>query len=74
MKKISCTNFIRCLLLFGVILYLTGCSATTPKQANHNSKAKEIPKSLSYKTEAPAIPPIDKAAPTNFETASFGLG
>ena len=31
---------------------------------------------LAYKTEtdAPAIPPIDAAAPAVFETASFGLG
>jgi hypothetical protein len=30
--------------------------------------------SLAYKTESPAIPPIDAAVPSNFETASFGLG
>lgn len=26
------------------------------------------------KIESPAIPPIDAAAPSTFETASFGLG
>jgi|GEM_PF-6020976 len=30
--------------------------------------------SLAYKTEYPAIPPIDEAMPDNLETASFGLG
>jgi hypothetical protein len=31
---------------------------------------------LAFKTEAdaPAIPPIDAAAPALFETATFGLG
>jgi hypothetical protein len=30
--------------------------------------------SLAVKTESPAIPPIDAEVPSNFETASFGLG
>lgn len=30
--------------------------------------------SLAYKTESPAIPRIDATVPSNFETASFGLG
>jgi hypothetical protein len=74
MKKRSCTNIIRCLFLLGVMSQLMGCSPTTPTQANHASKIKEGSMSLAYKTEFPAIPPIDATVPSNFETASFGLG
>jgi hypothetical protein len=36
----------------------------------------EATMNLAFKTEtdAPAIPPIDAAAPAVFETAAFGLG
>jgi len=76
MKNRSCANIIRYLLLFGVMSFLTDCSPTIAIQANHASKKKESAMSLAYQTvtESPAIPPIDAAAPSIFETASFGLG
>ena len=74
MEKRSCVNIIRCLFLLGVMSFLMGGSPTTATQANNGSKAKEGSLSLAYKTESPAIPPIDAAVPSNFETASFGLG
>jgi len=45
-------------------------------QANHESKTTEATMNLAQEieTDAPAIPPIDAAAPAVFETASFGLG
>jgi hypothetical protein len=74
MKKRSCADVIRCLFLLGLMSFLMGCSPTTGTQANHASKTKEDSMSLAYKTGSPAIPPIDAAVPSNFETASFGLG
>ena len=76
MKKRSCANIIRCLFLLGVMSFLSGCSQTMAMQAKHDSKTKERSMSLAYKTEteSPVIPPIDAAAPSIFETASFGLG
>jgi hypothetical protein len=47
---------------------------TTDIQANQASKTKEDFMSLAYKTEFPAIPPMDEAMPDHLETASFGLG
>ena len=74
MKKRSCADVIRCLVLLGLMSFLMGCSPTTATEANHDSKAKEGSMSLAHKSEFSAIPPIDAAVPSNFETASFGLG
>jgi len=74
MKKSGYFNIIRCLFLWGVMSFLMGASLTTAKQANEGSKTKEGSMGLAYETGPPAIPPIDAAVPTNFETASFGLG
>jgi hypothetical protein len=74
MKKRSCAGIIQCLFLLGVMLFLMACSPTTAAQADHASKTKEGSMSLAVKTESPAIPPIDAEVPSNFETASFGLG
>ena len=74
MKKRCGADSIRCLLLMGVVLFFLYCALTMTAQANHASKAKEGSMSLAYKTESPAIPPIDAAAPSIYETASFGLG
>ena len=73
MRKRSCANIIRCLLL-GVMSFLIGCSPTKATQDNHASKTKESSMNLAYKTESPTIPPIDIVVPSKFETASFGLG
>jgi hypothetical protein len=74
MKKKSCANIIRCLLLLGVMSFLMGCSPTKASQENHASKTKEDSMNLAYKAESPTIPPIDAAVPSKFETLSFGLG
>jgi hypothetical protein len=76
MKKRCCTTGKWCLFLLGILSFLGACSPTMDSQANHEAKTTEAAMSLAYKTEtdAPAIPPIDAAAPAVFETASFGLG
>jgi hypothetical protein len=74
MEKRSCIHIIRCLFLFVVILLLMGWPPITSVQANPVSDAEENPMELAQKTESPTIPPIDAAAPSKFETASFGLG
>ncbi len=61
------------MLLLTVSLFLDG-TGSAAMQANQGSKAKGDSMDSAYKTESPAIPPIDAAAPTNFKTASFGLG
>jgi PBP1b-binding outer membrane lipoprotein LpoB len=73
MKKKSGVNLIRYLLLLGVMSFFTSCSQTMDTQA---TQSKENAMNLAYKTEKESleIPPIDAAAPMNFETASFGLG
>jgi hypothetical protein len=74
MEKISCVTNIPCLFLLGVMSFLMGASSTAAMQASKVSKANEASQSSAYKTESPAIPPIDAVVPSNFETASFGLG
>jgi hypothetical protein len=74
MKKRSCVHIIRCLFLLVVVSCLIGWSPMTATQAIPVFKAEEDSMGLAQKTESPAIPPIDAAAPSNFETASFGLG
>ena len=74
MKKTRCANVLRCLCLLAAMAFLMNCSPTTGTQENPISKTKEGAMDPAYKTESYAIPPIDAAAPANFETASFGLG
>ena len=74
MKKRNCINIIRCLLLLVMMSFFMGGTATAAAQATQASKAKENPMDTVYKTESHAIPPIDAAVSTNFQTASFGLG
>jgi hypothetical protein len=74
MKKISCANAILCLCLLAAMSLLMNCSPTSGTQTNPISKTKEGVMDPAYKSESYAIPPIDAAVPTNFETASFGLG
>ena len=56
------------------MLFLMGCSQTTATQGNDASEKKKDSMHLAYNTEYLAIPPIDAATPSHFETASFGLG
>jgi hypothetical protein len=59
----------RLLFLLGLIWFLSACTQAMGSETNQGSKriepAMEMPKK---------IPPIDIAAPSKFETASFGLG
>jgi hypothetical protein len=74
MKNRSSVNIFRCLFLLGAMAFFSGCDPTTATKANHESRTKKGSMNLAYKTESPAIPPIDAAVPSKFETASFGLG
>lgn len=69
-----------CLIAFfcmtATILLLSGCPQTTSTSVGHTDASKEKPMNivsdtLEYIRE---IPPIDKTAPLEFETATFGLG
>ena len=75
MKKKSGVNLIRYLLLLGVMSFFTSCSQIMDTQATQATQSKENAMNLAYKTEKESleIPPIDAAAPMNFETAAFGL-
>jgi len=58
-----------------VVLILTPNNTTLAKtQEKSDSKDMEHSQVITSQTEVPAIPPIDAAAPSTFETASFGLG
>jgi len=74
MKKKLCVKSIRCLLLWGVISVFLYCALTMVARITPVSKAREGSMSLAYKPVPPGIPPIDAAAPSIYETASFGLG
>jgi len=76
MKKRNFTNIIRLLFLLGVISILLGVAQLMTTRADPNSDTKEDSMNLAYtlETKPAKIPPIDAAAPTVFETASFGLG
>jgi hypothetical protein len=76
MKKRNCMGAIWCLCLLGMLAVSWACSPTMDSQPSHKSKTTEGNMNLAYKieSEAPTIPAIDAAAPSVFETASFGLG
>ncbi len=60
-------------LLFAVLLSL-GTAAAAKTQTESDSKDMESSLAASPKNEAPVLPPIDAAAPSSVETATFGLG
>jgi len=74
MKTRNWYNIIQCLFFLGGMAFLLGCPSTTATQANNGAMAKEDSINPIAKYQSPAIPPIDAAVPSNFETASFGLG
>lgn len=76
MKKRCCTTGKWCLFFTSIVSLLLACSPTMDTQAGQDSKTAEANMNLAYqkKTDPPAIPVIDAAAPAVFETASFGLG
>ena len=64
-----------CFGLIAMSLLLLGCSQNNPPEMDQASISKEHVMQLSNKEMAPSqLPPIDAAAPKEFQTASFGLG
>ena len=64
------------ILLLGMALVVIGCSRTGEPNAGQVTPGEESamkPENQSMPSPA-ALPPIDAAAPRNFETATFGLG
>ena len=74
MKKRSRGPVISCLFLVGMMVLVQGVFSVAATQKNKSSRAEENTMSTIYKTESQVIPPIDIAVPTDFQTASFGLG
>lgn len=73
MRKRNGVPVISRLPLVGIIVLLS-VSAIAVAQTNKSSRAKEDSMSTTYKTESDVMPPIDITVPTDFQTASFGLG
>ena len=61
-------------LLPVLVMILIGNTAAAKPQDKSDSKNMNSSIVTTYNAETPAIPPIDAAAPSTFETASFGLG
>jgi ABC-type oligopeptide transport system substrate-binding subunit len=74
MQARSGVSVIKSSLSFGIMLLLMGGAAAVKAQVNNDSKVMEGSLTTAYKTESTAIPPIDAAAPSDVQTASFGLG
>jgi len=74
MDKNSFYNIMLCLFLGGAMTFIMGCPPAMAMQANNGSNITEDHSNSNYKSKFPAMPPIDAVAPSNFETASFGLG
>ena len=70
MKKRDRKRHVWLYILLGFIFFLWACSQTIEPAISQESKTKES----SMSTDIEKTPPIDMAAPTLFETASFGLG
>jgi len=75
MKKRGFSIIIGCLCLLGMVWGLLGASPTkTPSDSLSESKENDMHPAYKTETQEAKIPPIDAAAPSVFETASFGLG
>ncbi|MFZ7126722.1 MAG: hypothetical protein ACOWWM_11275 [Desulfobacterales bacterium] len=76
MKNNRCPDLLRRAFFSGLVLYLFGCSPPMAADQSTASNPKEQFVKLANEPEIqnPEIPPIDAAAPSRFETASFGLG
>lgn len=72
MKKRPFARIVGCLLLIGALwILMIGAPRLLPTPAHSDSKPREDHMDTADK---PETPPIDAAAPSRFETASFGLG
>ncbi len=69
-------NIIAIIGLTAIGLLFSGCPQTTAPSVSHGDPSKEKPmRNLSATLEqSNDIPMMDKAAPLEFETATFGLG
>lgn len=76
MKRRRNSGLSRYLFVWGVVSVLVVGSLMVTIQSNNASETKEGKVNLASKSkiESPGIPPIDVAAPSIIETASFGLG
>ncbi|MBT8353119.1 MAG: hypothetical protein KJO60_01275 [Desulfofustis sp.] len=74
MEKRSVTSRVNFSFMMGIILLIMGGTAMVNAQGTNGFKAVEGSLVASSKTGSQTIPPIDAAAPSTFETASFGLG
>jgi PBP1b-binding outer membrane lipoprotein LpoB len=70
------TDLMSLCLVIGVLAFVAGCNQASAPKANQASTLKESSMDVAYKTDTTniEIPPIDMAAPAEFETATFGLG
>ncbi len=74
MIKRGCMNTVQCILLLGILLFLTANPAAAAMNADQGFKPEENSMDTPGKTESRTIPPIDAAVVPNYQTASFGLG
>ena len=74
MEKRSLIVALSTTLLLVTVMMIIGKTALANTQGKIDSKDMEHKVVTSYKTESLTIPPSEAAAPSTFETASFGLG
>ena len=76
MKRKRKTDLSKSLMSWGVLAILTVSLFMMNLSPNYADETKEHTMNLASQATltSPGIPPIDAAAPTVFETASFGLG
>ena len=74
MKQRSLIVALPAAALLLAVLLLAGTAAAAKTHTENDSKDMESSLATSDKTEPPALPPIDAAPPSSFETATFGLG
>lgn len=69
-------NLIHKAIAFSLMLLLGACTQNEalPNHQQPNAKEASMNYSQNQRTTPAAIPAIDAAAPTLFETATFGLG
>lgn len=76
MNKKKCAIIKRFFILLVVMAFFGNFSSSIGQQSNYSSKIdiNTIDKAVKENAKYSMIPPIDMAAPSIYETASFGLG
>jgi PBP1b-binding outer membrane lipoprotein LpoB len=74
MNKKHNSVFTRYTFFLVALLLMVSCSPEMVAEESQISKLEEKTMLDANVTDTHSIPPIDKAAPSNFESASFGLG